>query len=187
MTTAFYVLIYSVPYIDRFFLILTLAIFLFPSCTKGKDDFLSDEETVLSRYESGAPKETAVFAGSEPNVKKLRSRQYYETGQIKKEFHYRDNLYYGQWTFWYKDGKKLGEGFFKEKALNPSSATGRETYYWPNGIKMLEIDIREGKPDPGGMALFRDEAGREYSGKERPEGLLKKTSAILMEWEKGNI
>ncbi len=144
-------------------------------------------EEVTSTYPSGHKKETAIFQGKGSEKIRLKSFEYYDSGEKKKEFSYRDNLLSGPWTYWYKNGKKFGEGVIENKAINLSMVTGRETYYWPNGVKMLEAETVGGGLKPGSTAIFRDEAGKEYTDKGRPRELVERSKGLLERWERGEI
>jgi antitoxin component YwqK of YwqJK toxin-antitoxin module len=144
-------------------------------------------EEVTSSYPSGKKKETAIFQGKGTEKARSKSFEYYESGERKKEYSYRDNLLSGPWTYWYKDGKKFGEGIIENKAINLTMVTGKETYYWPNGVKMLEAETAGGGLKPGTTAVYRDETGKEYTDKGRPKELIEKTKAILERWERGEI
>ena len=144
-------------------------------------------EEVTSTYPNGIKKETAVFQGKGVEKARLKGFEYYESGERKKEFTYRDNLLSGPWTYWYKNGKKLGEGVIENKAINLSMVSGKETYYWPNGVKMLEAETAGGALKPGTTAVYRDEDGKSYSDKERPKELIEKSKSLLERWERGEI
>jgi antitoxin component YwqK of YwqJK toxin-antitoxin module len=144
-------------------------------------------EEVTATYPSGKKKETAIFQGKEGSRSRIKSFEYYESGELKKEFSYRDNLLSGQWTYWYRDGKKLGDGVISNKAINLSMVTGKETYYWPNGIKMLEAETEGGALKQGTTAIYRDETGKAYRDKDRPKELVEKSKNILEQWERGAL
>ena len=44
----------------------------------------------------------SVF-GEEPEVK----REYWDNGKLKSEFHYKDGIPNGTWTWWHRSGKKF--------------------------------------------------------------------------------
>jgi antitoxin component YwqK of YwqJK toxin-antitoxin module len=163
------------------FILIVATTFLFTACVR------EGQEEVTSTYPSGKKKETAVFQGKDKERIRVRSFEYYESGERKKEFTYRDNLLSGAWTYWYKDGRKFGDGFIENKAINLSMVTGREAYYWPNGVKMLEAQTVGGGLKPGSTAIFRDEAGKEYADKGRPGELVEKSKTLLERWERGEI
>lgn len=144
-------------------------------------------EEVVASYPSGKKKETAVFQGTGADRVRMRSFEYYESGERKKEFSYRDNLLSGPWTYWYRDGRKFGEGVIENKAINLGMATGRETYYWPNGVKMLDAETVGGGLKPGTSAVYRDDTGREYTDTGRPRELVEKSRRLVERWERGEI
>jgi antitoxin component YwqK of YwqJK toxin-antitoxin module len=158
-----------------------LAIVIIAACSR------EGSEEITARYPGGKKKETAVFQGKVPERKRLKSFEYYETGEKKKEFSYRDNLLSGPWTYWYKNGKKFGEGRIENKAINLSMVTGKETYYWPNGNKMLEAETEGGRLKPGTTAVYRDQQGQAYTDRGRPKELIEKSKALLDRWERGEI
>lgn len=161
--------------------LLILVFFLFTACSQG------EKEEVVSSYPSGKNKETAVFSGKEPNRARIKVFEYYETGEKKKEYSHQDNLFHGPFTYWYKNGKKLCDGLIENKAINLGMVTGKETYYWPNGVKMLEAETSGGKIKPGTTPIYRDETRKEYTDKERPKELIVKSKGLLERWERGEI
>ncbi|WP_243372289.1 hypothetical protein [Geotalea sp. SG265] len=165
----------------KLLLVAFAAVILCVACTR------EGREQVTSTYPGGNKKETAVFHGKGTEKSRLKSFEYYESGQKKKEFSYRDNLLSGPWTYWYKNGHKLGDGVIENKAINLGMATGKETYYWPNGIKMLEAETEGGGLKPGTTPIYRDEAGQTYSDKGRPKELVEKSKLLLERWERGDI
>ncbi|RII25645.1 MAG: hypothetical protein CXR31_13835 [Geobacter sp.] len=156
-------------------------VFILSACSK------SGNEEVTSVYQSGKKKETAVFQGKSTEKARLKSFEYYESGEKKKEFSYQDNLLSGPWTYWYKNGNKFGEGKIENKAINLGMVTGKETYYWPNGVKMLEAETEGGGLKPGTTAVYRDEQGKIYTDKGRPKELVEKSKKLLERWERGEI
>ena len=160
-----------------------LVIFLLVLIACGK----KAEEQVVSTYPDGKKKETAIYQGAKPNQKMLKSLEYYQTGEKKKEYNYQDNLFHGPFTYWYKDGKIFCEGYIENKAINLGLVTGRETYFWPNGVKMLEAETVGGKLKPGTIPIYRDEKGIEYRDEERPVDLVNRTKELTDRWERGEL
>jgi len=146
------------------------------ACSKSSD------EQVLSTYPDGKKKETAIYVNKKPNQKMLKSFEYYQTGEKKKEFSYQDNLFHGPWTYWYKNGKKMGEGIIENKAINLGLSSGTERYYWPGGNIMLRSETVGGKLKPGTTAVFYDEQGKEFSDETRPDALVDKTRNVIDRW-----
>lgn len=172
-------------------IILPLMIFLLvtgTSCKKQEEkDVLLPGEEVISRYQSGKKKETAIFVGETSNRVRTKVFEYYESGEKKKEYTHKDNLFYGPFTYWYKNGRIFCEGSIENKVLNLTMVTGQETYYWPDGKKMLEAQTVDGRMKPGTHFIYRDENGKEYTEETRPTDLLKKTKALTDKWEAGKI
>jgi hypothetical protein len=93
--------------------LLLLAFLIITGCA-GKEP-----EEVVSKHPDGAKKETAIFTGEKQDRVKLKSFEYYETGEKKRAYHHRDNEYFGTWTYWYRDGSLMAMGFFDEKTGEP--------------------------------------------------------------------
>ncbi len=144
-------------------------------------------EEVVSRYPSGHRKETQIFTGSGSNKARLKVFEYYEGGEKKKEYNFKDGLFHGPFTYWYKNGDVFCRGMIENKAINLTMVTGTETYYWPGGKKMLAAQTVKGQMKPGTHFIYWDEDGKEYTEQTRPAALLEKTKAITDHWEKGEI
>jgi len=158
------------------------------SCKKQEEKhILLPGEEVISAYPNGKIRETAFFEGSEPNRGKLKSFEFYITGQKKKEFNYRDNHYYGPWIYWYKNGKIMAEGIFDEKTLIPGEGTGRGIYYWPDGKKMIELDVRSTGKERTAHVTYYDGAGNVYTNENIPEKVKGKIRLTIQNWENGKI
>jgi antitoxin component YwqK of YwqJK toxin-antitoxin module len=100
-----------------------------------------EPEEVVSKHPDGAKKETAIFTGEKQDRVKLKSFEYYETGEKKRAYHHRDNEYFGTWTYWYRDGALMAMGFFDEKTGEPGKGIGSAVYFWPAGGKMLKLYV----------------------------------------------
>ncbi len=148
---------------------------------------LSADEEVISSFPGGEPKETAVFEGKEPNRLKMKSYEYYSNGKRKKEFTYKDNLYFGPWSYFYNDGTKMAEGVFDAKAIDPETATGHGSYYWPDGKKMLDLSVAEGNDKNASVITYYDSKGTTYSESSVPPELKGKIKGILEDWIQGKI
>lgn len=144
------------------------------------------KEEVISSFPGGARKMTGIFQGKEPNRAQLKGFEYYESGEKKKELSFRDNHFYGPWTFWYKSGKKMAEGVIEAKTLDHQAAVGSGTYYWPSGAKMIEISTNREKSASEVTAIY-DEAGRQYTVANKPPELAEKIKDLLEKWEKGAV
>lgn len=189
-----------VQVMTKFIVAVALVVLFLPGCKKKSseevppqssestttEESVSGKEEVLSTYESGAKRETGIFRGKDTNRVQLKGFEYYETGERKREFSYKDNLYYGRWTFWYKDGKVMAEGNFTEKVLDPDSASGSGIYYWPNGQKMIEIETLDPVKGATVVAVY-SEAGRKYRPRKEPPELREKIDALIKKWQDGEV
>lgn len=167
--------------LNRNVMIVAALMILFTACSK------KDIEEVTATYPGGEKKETAFFQGKGTEKARQKSFEYYKTGELKKVFNYKDNLFHGPWTYWYKNGKKMGEGLIENKAINLGLSSGTEIYYWPNGATMLRSETVRGKLKTGTTAVYYDEQGKEYNDESRPDALVKKTREIVDSWERGEI
>lgn len=159
--------------------------FILSGCSKKPEPSAPKEKT-LSTYPSGAKKVTALVREKESTRIKIKSFEYYESGEKKKEYDHLDNLYFGQWTFWYKDGQKLADGRFVRKAVNPAKGIGNGMYYWHNGKPMIKLESRDNKSKPVVVAVY-DESGKQYTPENQPEGLRYQIRETLERWEKGEL
>jgi antitoxin component YwqK of YwqJK toxin-antitoxin module len=165
------------------FPIILFAIFIvFLGCEK------KDREEVISTYHTGEKKETAIFEGEKTKRRKLKSFEYYKTGEKKREYNFKDNHYYGPWTYWYKDGTTMAEGVLSEKTLKPFKGIGRGTYYWPGKRKMieLEVNVNSGKGRES-KVVYYDWTGNSYSNDNLPSELKENIRSVIARWEKGEI
>lgn len=162
-------------------IILLLILTVFSGCAR------KDSEEVISTYPGGEKRETAIFSGKKPNRIKLKSFEYYETGQKKREYHYKDNHYYGEWTYWYKDGSTIAGGFFDTKVLNPHKGTGSGTYYWPSGKEMIQLEVKMNNNKKVSDVIYRNESGAAYNDENLPDELKEKIQSVLVRWDKGEI
>ena len=159
-------------------LILFLILIIFPGCTK------KDREVVTTKYPTGEKKETTIFKGEKPDLQKIKSFEYYRTGEKKREYSYKDNHFYGPWTYWYKKGNIMATGVINKKTLTPAKGTGSGTYYWPGGEKMIEIAVNKRNEL---TFTYHDEAGAAYSDDDLPEEIKEKIQSVIARWEKGRI
>lgn len=143
-------------------------------------------EEVLSTYPDGSKKVTALFETNDSGKKKLKSFEYYRSGEIKKKFSHKDNLYFGPWTFWYKKGMKFAEGTFDEKTIDPNTGTGSGKYYWPDGSVMIRIEKGQESEQSVVTALY-DQKGNRYDPENEPEALRVKIQSILEQWHNGQL
>src|SRR6266540_1962161 len=139
----------------RLLLLSFLLIVIFTGCAREKEE-------VVSSYPSGARKQTGIFKGEKPNRAQLKAFEYFETGEKKKEFNFKDNLFFGPWTFWYKNGKKLAEGVIEAKTVDHQNAVGTGNYYWPSGARMIELKPKPDKSGSDVVAIY-DESGKSYT------------------------
>jgi antitoxin component YwqK of YwqJK toxin-antitoxin module len=66
--------------------------------------------------------------------------EYYDNGQKKSEWHYKDGKPDGLWTEWHENGKKLKERHYKN-----GKPEGPWTYWNENGQKRREFHFKNGK------------------------------------------
>lgn len=158
----------------------TLAVILavmLAGCTSGR------QEEILAHHPGGEKKEAIIFEGKGSNRTFLKRVEYFRQGTIKKEFAYKDNHFFGPWTFWYENGSKLAEGTITVKTLDPWNAAGNGAYFWPDGKKMIELGAgSDGKP--AGVTAIYDETGKSFTAATCPAELKKKISEILEKWER---
>src|SRR6266571_355194 len=159
----------------RFVLALLLLFVFISGCAREKEE-------VISSFPSGAKKQTGIFRGEKPNRAQLKAFEYYESGERKKEFGFKDNHFFGPWTFWYKDGKKAAEGIIEVKALDHQNAVGTGTYFWPGGAKMIELKPKPDKSGSDVVAIY-DESGKAYTAQNKPPELAAKIKTLLEKWE----
>jgi antitoxin component YwqK of YwqJK toxin-antitoxin module len=145
-----------------------------------------DREEVISTYPSGEKQETSIFQGEKPNRRKLISYEYYRTGEKKRAYHYKDNHYFGPWTYWYRNGGIMAEGTFFAKTLVAHEGKGKGIYYWPDGGKMMNIESKI-KDDGKSNVIYYDKNGSAYSNEDLPQELKEKIRSVIDRWEKGEI
>ena len=154
-------------------------------CKRGPS--LAPGEKVISRYPLGEIKETAIISGAGTNSITLKSFVYHISGQKKKEYNYKNNLYFGPWKYWYKKGGKLAEGTFDTKTPNPNIGVGTAVYYWPGGKKMIEIDTRPERQSDKPASIYHDEKGNSYTDQNLPEEVRQKIVDTIHRWDIGEI
>jgi TonB family protein len=76
--------------------------------------------------------------GEEPEVKK----EFYDSGKLKSETHYKDGKEEGLRTVWRKSGKRERETHYKN-----GEREGLDTYWYPSGRKKSERHYKNGKQD----------------------------------------
>lgn len=143
-------------------------------------------EEVISRYPSEKKLETGTFTGDKPNRSRLKSFEYYESGERKKEFAHLDNHFFGPWTFWYKDGKVCAKGDISEKTMTQETAVGSGAYFWPSGGKMIEMAPAADRHSTLVKYVF-DEQGHAYPPDQAPPALSKRIRELLDQWQAGKI
>lgn len=165
-----------------FSFILCAFLFVSISCSKKQ----GPEETVL-KFASGNKKETAIFRGEKHEKKKIKSFEYYETGEKKKEYYRKDKYYFGAWTYWYRDGTVMAMGIFDRETIDPALGSGRVIYYWPAGSKMIDMDVRFKKGKRESEVTYYNAQGTTYSEENLPKDLKKSIQILITKWEKGKI
>lgn len=166
--------------------IVALACLSLLSCAKEKEKEPEVREETVTSYPGGEKQVTELVKGRETTKTIIKSFEYYETGQKKKEFSHKDNHYFGAWTFWYKDGKVLAEGSFEDKTLNPAAGVGKGKYYWPSGSPMILLEPDRENNATVVVAVY-DEAGNSYQPEKQPPELKEKIKAVLDRWVNGEI
>ena len=164
----------------RYALACLMIIFLLSGCTRGP------KEEVVSRYPGGSKLETGVFVGEKSNRSRLKSFEYYESGERKKEFAHKDNHFFGPWTFWYRSGAVFAKGEITVKTMTQENAIGSGTYYWPSGGKMVEMGTSADKQSTVVNSLY-DEKGNRYSLQTAPADLAKRIKELLDQWHAGKV
>jgi antitoxin component YwqK of YwqJK toxin-antitoxin module len=163
-------------------LMLFSLLFALTSCTERQEP----EEVVL-KFAGGNKKETAIFRGEKPARAKIKSFEYYETGEKKKEYYRKDTYYFGAWTYWYREGSVMAMGIFDRETIDPSAGSGRVIYYWPGGGKMIDMDIRYIKGQRKSKVTYYDAKGTIYTEENIPPDLKKNIQIIITKWDKGRI
>lgn len=143
-------------------------------------------EEIISRYPSGKKLETGTFTGEKASRARLKSYEYYESGERKKEFAHQDNHFFGPWTFWYKNGKVFAKGEIIEKTMTQESAVGSGTYYWPDGGKMIEMTPSADRHSTMVKSIF-DQQGKAYPPDKAPADLTQRIREQMEQWETGKI
>lgn len=166
----------------RIHIILTLCLIFLSlnACVK------KDEEVVIKTFPTGEKKETAILREKGRKKLRIKSFEYYKTGEKKREYNHKDNLYFGPWTYWYKDGSVIAEGIFDQKTSRPGKAVGSALYYWPNGEKMLFLKVEEIDGDSN-ITEYYDESGNSYTDDTISEDLKEKIREVITDWTKGDI
>jgi antitoxin component YwqK of YwqJK toxin-antitoxin module len=160
-----------------FFLIFTLI-----ACSES-----TGPEEVVLKYAGGNKKETAIFRGEKPARVMIKSFEYYETGEKKKEYYRKDKYYFGAWTYWYGSGAVMAMGIFDSETIDPSAGSGRVIYYWPAGGKMIDMDIRYIKGQRKSEVTYYDAKGTIYTEENIPPDLKKNIQIMITKWDKGRI
>jgi antitoxin component YwqK of YwqJK toxin-antitoxin module len=161
-------------------IVLCLIFLSFSACSK------KDQEVVIKTYPNGEKKETAVLKEEKQKKVRIKSFEYYETGERKRQYHYRNNKYYGPWTYWYRHGSKIAEGVFDEETTRPGQAVGNALYYWPGGNKMLFVQVQE-KGGDSNITEYYDISGNSYSDTTIPDDLKKEIRQVITDWTEGKI
>jgi antitoxin component YwqK of YwqJK toxin-antitoxin module len=160
--------------------LLFLILLSFTACKK------KDPEVVIKTFPSGEKKETALLREEGQKKFRIKSFEYYKTGEKKREYNHKDNLYFGPWTYWYRDGSVMAEGMFDQKTNRPGKAVGSALYYWPGGGNMLFITVRNNGEDSN-ITEYYDESGNAYADATIPEDLKKKIREVITDWTAGKI
>ena len=81
------------------------------------------------------------------------SKGWYENGQIKSEYTWKDNKHTGRYTWWYLNGNKKVEGNFDN-----NSFFGSWINFSPDGTESYEIIYKYGLPWDGDLVDWSDHA-----------------------------
>ncbi len=138
--------------------------------------------TVKAYYPSGEVLESAIENGASHNIIRYTQTEYFKSGRKKKEFMFRDNLFYGKWNYWYPDGKVLASGLFKEKSLEPFKGIGNVVYYWPDGKMMMEIDTSRDRPKDLPETHYYTRSGKVFTNENVPMELSQEIKETLLSW-----
>lgn len=160
--------------------VLFLIFFSFSGCAK------KDEEVVIKTHPTGERKETAILRLEGKKKFRIKSFEYYKTGEKQREYNYRSNKYFGPWTYWYKDGSLIAEGMFDKETTRPGKSVGSAVYYWPNGEKMLFIKAVE-ESEGSNITEYFDESGNAYTNETIPDDLKEKIRKVIIDWTNGEI
>ena len=111
-------------------ILLSLALaLLMVGCGDGIVDYDDLEERKGVMY---LPNEDTPFTG--------RAESFYENGQKKREWNYKDGKRDGLRTRWYKNGQKKREINYKD-----GKPDGLWTYWYENGQKIIVENYKDGK------------------------------------------
>ena len=105
------------------------------------------------------PNEVTPFTGL--------AQSFYENGQKKLEFNYKDGKKDGLQTKWWENGQKGSEENYKDGKLN-----GLEARWYDNGQKKLEANYKDGK-------LMSSEVWKP-NGEKCPESNVKNGNGVLV-------
>ncbi len=158
-----------------------LIILLLSGCTR------IEREEIISTYPGCQKKVTAIFLINDTEKTKIKSFEFYKTGMKKREYNYKDDHYYGDWTYWYKDGTVAAKGLFNEKTKEPFKGIGKGTYYWPEGKKMMTITIKKKKETKESSIVYYDKSGNSYFNENLPTDLRDNIHLTLSMWDRGEI
>ena len=166
---------------------LTLALITVGCSKEPAGHKLKEGEAALSHYSTGEIKETQFGKGIVGGYTIFKKYEYYPSGQVKKQYEFKDNHYFGPLHYYFADGSTFADGIVTSKSLEIFTAKGTMNYYWPGGKKMLAIDSRTERPEHIDEALYFTETGEVYTNEDLPEDLKEKILATLSDWQDGNI
>ena len=86
------------------------------------------DEVVAETHNDGSTKRVQYFKGEGEDRFLRKDVFYYENGQKRVEGEYnREGKKDGKWTYWYEDGNKWSEGYFKDGLNHKERTTWHET------------------------------------------------------------
>ena len=86
------------------------------------------DEVVAETHEDGSAKRVQYFKGEGEDRFLRKDLFYYDNGQKRVEGEYnKDGKKDGKWTYWYEDGSKWSEGYFKNGLNHKKRTTWHES------------------------------------------------------------
>ncbi|MEM9024786.1 MAG: hypothetical protein AAGB22_13650, partial [Bacteroidota bacterium] len=102
----------------------------------------STYEHVAETHPDGSTKVTVIYAGQDTTAGKIAEKRFYENGRLELEGQFDEaGQRQGQWTYYYKDGKRWSQGMFAHGLRE-----GPYTVWYENGQKRYEGAYKEDEP-----------------------------------------
>ena len=104
-------------------------------------------------YDNGNIKSITYHKKTRYGIEKVKEEGYYPYGQKYSEGTYKDGRQDGVWTWWYEDGKKIGEGSYLNgdgtdlgyRGVPRYGRDGKWTFWYENGQKYTEGTYKNGE------------------------------------------